>query len=320
MAGTQQEFERVVSLLREAQSVCIITHLRPDADAVGSATALGLGLRQLGKDVSMVIGQRREVPANLLTIPGARDIQTASSLPTDFDVYVTVDCGSLDRTGCFAEELAALDNLVCIDHHASNPGFGQTNLVRPECESTTVLLTKVLDMAAVQIDRDIAHCLYAGLVTDTGSFRWGRPVMHDYAHRYMQYGIDTKQIAVDLIDSTNADDIQMIGRVLAGLQIVPAGQYQVGILVAALEDTAGHSESSVESLVDFVRALEGTDLGVVFKEQETGVWAVSLRSSQIDCAELAGRLGGGGHVPAAGYTTQGSAEDIIAQLVAALRG
>ncbi|WP_293768299.1 bifunctional oligoribonuclease/PAP phosphatase NrnA [uncultured Corynebacterium sp.] len=315
MPTREQQYQRVVGALQAAQRVCIITHLRPDADAVGSATALSHGLRQLGKETGMYIGQLREISSNLMSIPGADEIRCVRDLPEGYDLYVTVDCGSLDRTGLFSEDLEGRADFMCIDHHSSNPGFADINLVATECESTTVALTKILDLLGVEMNRDIAYCLYAGLVTDTGCFRWGRPVMHDYARRYMQFGLDTKQIAVDLIDSTTAEDLQMVGRVLAGLRIITAGSHTMAVLVASLHLTEGASEAAVESLVDFVRALEGTDMGVTFKEQVPGVWAASLRSSTVDCAEVAMHLDGGGHVPAAGYTTHGDVGEIINELV-----
>ena len=143
--------------------------------------------------------------------------------------------------------------------------------------------------------------------------------MHDIATRLMHYDLDTKQIAADLVDSITPDDLQMIGRVLAGLRIEEAGEHTLGILVARRDDIHGHSDSAVESLVEFVRALEGTTIGVVFKEQAPEVWAVSLRSSRIDCSSVALNFGGGGHVPAAGYTAHGAPEEIIKELVAAIQ-
>lgn len=310
-----QEYDAVAAALRGAESVCVLTHLRPDADAIGSATALVSALRQLGKRASAFVGQPAEFSANLRTIPGGADVELAQSLPEGFDLYVTVDCGSLDRTGTVAEGLQALDELVCIDHHASNEGFGTINLVDDTCEATTVVLADIFELLDVQLSYDIAHSLYAGLVTDTGSFRWGSTRMHTFAASLMEYGIDTKQIAVELMDSNTADDLQMVGQVLSGLTLVPAGEYTLAVLVGSLDKIAGHSDSAVETLVDFVRALEGSDMGVVFKEQEPGVWATSLRSSTLNCAEIAVSLGGGGHVPAAGYTTYGTPEEITAQLV-----
>lgn len=308
----------VVSALLKADSVCIVAHLRPDADALGSMAALRLALEQLGKDTRCVIGQDRPISENLFTIPGTDTVDVVTDLPQDYDLYVTVDCGSLDRTGFLASGIAKMlrhGKVVCIDHHASNQGFGNINLVLPECESTTTVLKPVLKELGAELNRDIAHALYAGLVTDTGSFRWGSPNMHIFASELMAFGLDTKQISTDLLDSTTAGDLQMIGRVAADVQIVEAGEINLAILVGRYEVISGHSDSAVESLVDFVRALDGTDMGVVFKEQVPGYWAVSLRSNDINCAKLAARLGGGGHTPAAGYSTRGEPEEIIAELV-----
>lgn len=318
---SQDNYQAVADALLAAERICVVTHLRPDADAIGSATALCIGMRQLGKEVRSIVGQHRALSDNLLTIPRAGNVRLADSLPTDYDLYVTVDCGSLARTGSVAQQLerkVAKGKVICIDHHASNEGFGTINLVDARCESTTSVLAKLFNLMNVQVDKQLAHCLYAGLVTDTGSFRWGRPEMHEFAGRLMQYGIDTKQIAVDLMDSTTADDLQMTGRVLAGLQLVSAGKYTMAVLTGHFTDIGGHSESAVESLVDFVRALRGTDMGVVFKEQSPGHWAVSLRSSTLNCAELAISLGGGGHIPAAGYSTSGTAEEILDEITEAV--
>ncbi|MBK4145837.1 DHH family phosphoesterase [Corynebacterium macginleyi] len=318
---TCKEYQDAVDAISGAQSICIITHLRPDADAIGSATALLLALKQRGKNACAVIGQDKDFAPNLYSIPAAEQVKVMRELPQGYDLYVTVDCGAIDRTGLFSADIAskaATGRVLCIDHHSSNARFGSVNLVDSECESTTVVILTILDMLSVQIESNIAHCLYAGLVTDTGSFRWGRPTMHDVATRLMQFGLDTKQIATDLLDATTPDDLQMIGRVLAGLRIEYAGELGVGILVAGLADIDGHSDSAVESLVDFVRALEDTELGVVFKEQSPGIWAVSLRSTTINCVALAATFGGGGHVPAAGYMTSGSEESIIAELVSAI--
>jgi phosphoesterase RecJ-like protein len=307
----------VVGALQEADSVCIVAHLRPDADALGSMATLRLALEQLGKTTRCVVGQDWPISENLFTIPGTETVEVVTALPQGYDLYVTVDCGSLDRTGFLAPGLAKMirrGKVVCIDHHASNHGFGNINLVDVACESTTTVLAPVLEELGVRLNADIAHAMYAGLVTDTGSFRWGRPYMHTFAGQLMEYGLDTKQISVDLMDSNTAEDLQMLGRVLADVEIIPAGEHTMAVLVGRYDVISGHSDSAVETMVDFVRALDGTDLGVVFKEQVPGFWAVSLRSNGVNCAQVAARLGGGGHVPAAGYSTRGEPEEIIAEL------
>lgn len=296
----------------------MVGHIRSDADAVGSVSAMLLALRQLGKQVTGVVGQPMPFPANLLTIPAAPEIRITDALP-DSDLVITVDCGSIERTGLLAEQIATCGaKTLVIDHHASNPGFGVVNLLMPEAESTTTVIRDLLSDLAVELDRDIAHCIYAGLVTDTGSFRWGRPRMHELAAELMRTGLDTRKIGEDLIDSSSLVDTQMIGRVLAGVDTFIAGGLNVAVLVAEHEEIRGHSDAAVESLVDFVRALSGTDVGVVFKEMAPGAWAVSLRSSLINVSRMAVALGGGGHVPAAGYTTHGTIAEIRAELTAVM--
>ncbi|MGD7001033.1 DHH family phosphoesterase [Corynebacterium halotolerans] len=309
---------RAADLIRAAESVAVVGHVRSDADAVGSVSAMLLSLRRLGKQAVGVVGQPMAFSANLLSIPAAREIELADTLP-EVDLVITVDCGSIDRTGLLSREIAEKwEQTLVIDHHASNPGFGIVNLLIPGAESTTTVIRELLRELDVELDRDIAHCLYAGLVTDTGSFRWGRPAMHELAAELMRTGIDSRQIGVDLIDSTSLVDLQMIGRVLAGVETERIGALTAAVLVAERDVIAGHSDAAVESLVDFVRALEGTDAGVVFKEMAPGFWAVSLRSSVINVSRVAVALGGGGHVPAAGYTAQGSIESVRADLTAAL--
>lgn len=312
-------YEAVVDKLRAAESVSIVSHLRPDADAVGSAAGLAAALKKMGKKVSAFVGQNAPISENLLTIPGAESVRPAREFTGEDELIVTVDCGSLDRTGVLAGQLAErVDDLVVIDHHASNEGFGAVNLVA-RAESTTTVLRTVIEMLGVELDEEIAHALYAGLMSDTGSFRWGTPKMHRLAAELMEYGIDTRQIAVDLLDNTTADDLQMMGRVLSGLQIRRVGNHTAGILIADVEAISGHSESAIEKIIDFVRALEGTDIGVVFKEQKEAQWATSLRSSVLDVSKIAARLGGGGHIPAAGYTTYGPREAVVTEFLDVLR-
>lgn len=313
MIGT---YERAAEVLTAADTIAVVGHLRPDADAIGSVMALTLALRKLGKTVTAHVGQPEDFSANLRTIPGAEEVRPSTKLPAEADLIVAVDCGALDRTGSVAHEFRTRRSLV-IDHHESNEGFGTDNLI-DHVESTTVMLRRLLDLLGVEVNRDIAHAIYAGLMTDTGSFRWGTPRMHTLAAELMSHGLDTSQIAIDLLDLTTSRSLQMYGRVLSGLQIRQVGTHTAAILIADMEAIDGQPGSAVESLVDFIRALEGTDVGVVFKEQARAVWAVSLRSPSLDVSELAKVFGGGGHVPAAGYMTVGPREAVVTEFLSAL--
>ncbi|RNE49376.1 DHH family phosphoesterase [Corynebacterium alimapuense] len=312
-------YRDAIELITQADSIAVVGHVRPDADAIGSVCAMVAGLKQRGKHAVGMIGQNAEFAANLLTIPGAEDIQLTTELG-QVDLVITVDCGSLDRTGALATQIQEGSNAVLvIDHHSSNPGFGDVNLLDLKAESTTTIIGRLFDELEIQIGSKIAHALYAGLLTDTGSFRWGSSAMHSFAAKLMATGIDVREIAVDMLDSGSIADLQMIGQALSGVKVHHAGRHQVAVIIADNALLQRGSLAAVEGLVDAVRSLDGTDIGAVLKESHPGLWHVSLRSDLMDVSQVAVALGGGGHIPAAGYSASGTAEQVLAGLLGELQ-
>lgn len=308
------QFEAAASRVRAAEKISVVAHIKPDADAIGSACALAFGLEKLGKDVQVYIGQPLPHSANMRTIPGVGRIHYGAPLPDD-GLVVTVDCASADRTGSLMPAiLEDPSRVIVIDHHNTNPGFGGMNLI-VESESTTVMVRELLGCLGVELDPDIAYCLYAGLVTDTGSFRWGTPRMHVFAAELMEYGLNTRQIALDLMDTMGPVDLQLMGEVLAKTQIVPTKGLSVAVLTIPVGIHSRMSQTAVESIIDYSRSLEGTDVGVVLKEQAPKYWAMSLRSVVVDVSAVAQQLGGGGHWAAAGYSATGTRKEVIRQLL-----
>lgn len=312
-APGEGEFEKVAARLKTADVVHIVTHIRPDADAVGSASGLALVLRELGIEADVRIGQGEPWPDNLASIPGVDEVILGSELPED-GLVVTTDCASLDRTGVFRQVLEENPSrVVVIDHHASNPGFGGLNLVLPS-ESTTVIIRELMYYLGVELTPEIAYCLYAGLVTDTGSFRWGTPRMHRLAAELLENGVEPRSAGMDLMDAVSAVDLKLMGEVMAGMQTLSAGTLTMSVLRIDDSHLDGMNQTAVESIIEYSRALTGSDIGVVFKEIHPGYWSVSLRSSVLNMAEVASAHGGGGHIPAAGYSVAGPVEDAIAAL------
>ena len=308
------QFEAAASRVRAAEKISVVAHIKPDADAIGSACALAFGLEKLGKNVQVYIGQPLPHSANMRTIPGVDRIHYGAPLPDD-GLVVTVDCASADRTGSLMPAIMEdPSRVIVIDHHNTNPGFGGMNLI-VESESTTVMVRELLGCLGVELDPDIAYCLYAGLVTDTGSFRWGTPRMHVFAAELMEYGLNTRQIALDLMDTMGPVDLQLMGEVLAKTQIVPTKGLSVAVLTIPVGIHSRMSQTAVESIIDYSRSLEGTDVGVVLKEQAPKYWAMSLRSVVVDVSAVAQQLGGGGHWAAAGYSATGTRKEVIRQLL-----
>lgn len=213
------KWARATAALDRASTVAVVGHINPDADAIGSVCATVAVLKSLGKNACGVIGQPEPFSPNMLHIPGAEAIRCTTKLP-EADLVITVDCGAPSRLGALEQQvLAHPGEVVVIDHHASNRGFGTTNIVDTHAASTTALLHQWFQTMAVPLNHDIAYALYAGLATDTAGFRWGDASMHHLACQLLSYGLDIEAISARLFDGFNSEEIRLIGAVLAALEV-----------------------------------------------------------------------------------------------------
>ena len=304
---------------REHATVVLSGHVQPDADALGSALALAEALRRRGARVLATFPGPFTLPASLAWLPGARGLVPASEVPTSPDVFVSLDAASPSRLGELEPLLERARTSVVVDHHASNPGFGDVRLVDPTAPATVVLVADLLDGLGVTVDAPIATCLYAGLAADTGSFRFGstRPDTHDLAARLLATGIDHAAISQRLFDTAPFGWLGLLS-VVTGRAVLERG---VGAgLVWTWSSTSEAAEhglpgEQLEALVDVVRATEEADVACVLKGQDDGSWSVSMRSrGATDLSRVATALGGGGHRAAAGYTSRADREATIAAL------
>jgi phosphoesterase RecJ-like protein len=208
-----------------------------------------------------------------------------------------------------------------IDHHASNRLFGTANYVDPSADSTTMLVAELLDAWGKPIKLPVAHCLYAGLTTDTGSFRWASARAYRLAARLLDIGVDNAAVSRALLDTHPYSWLPMLSRVLSTACLVPAAAGGKGLVYAVVshQEYAAARSEEVESIVDIVRTTSEAEVAAVLKEIEPGQWSMSLRAkTEVDVSVLASSFGGGGHRFAAGYSSTGTADDVVAALVAAL--
>ncbi|MEV3962304.1 bifunctional oligoribonuclease/PAP phosphatase NrnA [Nocardia sp. NPDC050193] len=330
--GAAVDFTAAVAALDSARSVTILCHIQPDADTLGSGLALAAVLGRRGVPVRVSFAEPAEPAAGLRTLPGMRFLVPPAEVPAEVDLLVTVDCGSAGRLGALADRLAGASRTLVIDHHRSNTRFGQINLIDPDAVSTASVITALLDAWGEPIDAGIAHCLFAGLATDSGSFRWVTPGTHALAERLLATGIDGAAITRTLMDTHPFAWLQMLSTVLGSARLDRAARGGTGLVAAFVlaTDLAEVRQEEAESVVDIVRATAEAGVAAVFKEarptDERRRWTVSLRSKDsgpgtgdgADVAAVAAGLGGGGHRYAAGYTTYGEPADILAQLRTAL--
>ena len=308
-------------VLSAAVTVAVVCHVYPDADTIGAGLALGLVLDQCGKAVQVSFAAPAALPESLRSLPGGQLLVDPHAMRRDVDLVVTVDIPSINRLGDLREMAGTGEELLVIDHHASNQLFGTVNFVDPSADSTTMLVAELLDAWGKPIDTEVAHCLYAGLTTDTGSFRWASARAHRLAARLVELGVDNAAISRSLMDTHPFSWLVMLSRVLGSAQLLPDAVDGRGLVYAIV----GHREwisarpEEVESIVDIVRTTQQAEVAAVFKEIGPQQWSVSMRAkAAVDLAAVASTFGGGGHKLAAGYSTTGSIDDVVASLGAAL--
>jgi phosphoesterase RecJ-like protein len=307
-------------LLAAADSVGVVCHVYPDADTIGAGLALALVLDHSGKHVQVSFAAPADLPESLQSLPGGHLLVKPDEMRRDADLVVTVDIPSVNRLGDLADMADLNRDVLVIDHHASNQLFGSANYVDPSADSTTMLVAELLDVWGKPIGADVAHCLYAGLTTDTGSFRWASPRAHRLAARLVELGVDNAGISRTLLDTHPFAWLPMLSRVLGSAQLLPEAASGRGLVYAVV----GHREwvnarpEEVESIVDIVRTTEQAEIAAVFKEIEPAHWSVSMRAKSFNLTAVASAFGGGGHPHAAGYSADGSIDDVVRALSTAL--
>lgn len=309
--------------------VTLLGHIDPDADALGTALGLGHALHEAGATVRVSFAEPDEVPHSLRGLDAAGLLTRPSDLPQVDQVLVAVDTPSPARLGSLAPRVErtveAGGSVLVIDHHASNLFYGTHHVVDIEAEASAVVAMRVLDAMGLPLTEPVARGLYAGLVTDTSSFRRARPETHRLAARLIEAGVDPDGLGRTLLDDHPFTWLPMLSRVLAGARLEPAAARGLGVVHAVVDLEAARDVrvEEVESVIDIVRSTTEAEVAVVLKEQQprgsTRRWSVSLRAkSVINVAAVARSLGGGGHHLAAGCRMEGDPQRCVEALLDAL--
>jgi phosphoesterase RecJ-like protein len=322
------DWARAVKLVDGADRVCLACHIRPDADALGSMLAVAQALHGRGQRVVASFGDDPfAVPAILWFLPGLDLLSPPASYPVGPAVMLTFDASALDRLGALTGPATAAGELIVLDHHASNTGFGSVSLVDPGAAATAVLAAELIDRLGIALTREVATCLYAGLVTDTGSFRFSAttPEVHRLAARLLEAGADPAAVSRELYDRAPFGYLGMLAAALgrATLDREAAGGRGLVWTTVTRSDRAPSKLplDAAESVIDEIRRTNEAEIAAVLKEDDAGVWQASVRAKDlIDVGKACAQLGGGGHARAAGFSHPGRADEAIAALKRALDG
>ncbi len=314
-----------------ADELLLTCHQAPDGDALGSTLALHHLCRSQGRQSRATWSEPFEVAAHYRFLPGLDLCTKPADVPTEPPVVVTFDCGSLSRLGDMVAPAAwARDHgqLVVVDHHATNERFGSLNVVDERAAATAVLVRRLADRLGWPLTRDVAQCLYTGLVTDTGRFTYSTttPAVFALAEELSSFGLPIASMTRQLFESHRIAYLRLAGEALVKARLVP--DLSLVCTWVTLDDLHRHGVSidEVEGLIDLLRRTVEAEVACVAKEAEDGV-RVSIRSVThqedgrewgVDVGALATVLGGGGHRYAAGFTMAAPVPEVLARVEEAL--
>ena len=308
---------RAAEVVRNSQTLGAVCHERPDGDALGSMLGFAAAARLAGLKVEIAVPPPSELPSRYGFLPA--DPLSLTIDPSDPpETLLAFDCGALDRLGKLAEVAERVENLVVVDHHISNPGFGTVNLVDPQAAATVELVYELILELGWPIDEVVATYLLTGLVTDTGRFQYSNttPRSHRIAAHLLEAGARAEVIGQSVYEEEPFGLLSVAGAVLSRAQLDTGRRVVWSVLYLKDLEAALLNGEDTELLIDLVRLPREAEVAMLIRETPTQEVRVSLRSrGKVDVGALAASLGGGGHHNASGFKFEG---DPKAALAAAL--
>lgn len=290
--------------LKEKDDFLILTHRRPDGDAVGCALALCLGLRSLGK-TAHIWANPQFTPRYAHRLAGLTTEETSAKTVVAVDLATE---GLLPVGG----EIFAGKTQLCLDHHPSNTGYAQNTLLQTECAGCGELIWDVLEELGVEVTKDMAEAVYIAISTDSGCFRFANTTARTFrtAAKAVEHGADIAPINRELFEMKSKGRLQLEARIMASMEFYAGGKVAIAQLPQTWVEELEVTEDDLDSISGFPRTIDGVCIGVMIRDSEPGRAKMSVRTAQgYNASAYCGKLGGGGHSAAAGCSVPGTLED-----------
>lgn len=315
-------FSEIAQAIRDHNSFIIMSHVRPDGDAIGSMLALGHALEEMGKVVHYV--NEDGLPENLDFLPHADRIVQPKGEVLDVEVAIALDCATKPRLGDNALIAASKAKLwINIDHHISNPRYGDLNHIDSSSPATGQILYNLITWADLPFSAVTRDAIYVAVSTDTGSFQYSGTTAATYemAADLVRRGLDVGKINAQTYDSHPYRRVELMRYLLNTLECSEDGKMADWQLKYSVKEELSLKPEDSEGLIDIIRAVEGVVVAVFFEELKDGTIRVSMRSKdeKVNVCEVAKEFHGGGHALAAGIRMDGPMDEARTKVLAALR-
>lgn len=303
--------------IEKANTIIILTHEMPDGDAVGSSLAMYIALKRMGKDVDLIIA---DCPRIFDFLPCSKEIKTKGRYE-QYDLAIALDCSDIKRLNGFSAYFENAKTRIEIDHHGSNTMFADYNFVNPVAPACTQILVTVLEYIGAEIDKGIGTCILAGIITDTGGFKYSGVTAEtfEFVAELLNKGVNVSEVYKRVLQIISKASFELKRKAMNRLEFLENGK--ITFTYITLEDmkTANAGPGDHEGIVEQGRDIEGVEVSVFLRETEKGDYKVSMRSNEyVNVADVSLMLGGGGHPQAAGCNIalplEQAKEKIISQI------
>jgi bifunctional oligoribonuclease and PAP phosphatase NrnA len=312
--------DRIIDAIREHQTFCIVGHMRPDGDCVGSQLGLTLALRAEGKEVRC--WNQDPIPQKYRFLDPDKIIETPKA-GISFDCVIATDAASFERLGTVGERIANRKQFINIDHHESNTRYADINWVSAREPSTGELIYRLLKVARWPITKPIADLLFTAISTDTGSFQYSttRPGTYHTAGELVSRGANLARICDEVYQSYPLSRAKLLRHVYSKFRLTHNDRIGYFWLKKRDFSRTGADTADSEGLIDHIRAIEPVVVAITFEEIEPELTRISLRSKsdQVNVNEIAAEFGGGGHPAAAGARIAGSPLSTQRRVIASVK-
>ena len=305
---------QVIELIENKERFLITSHKRPDGDSLGSSLALYWVLKGLNKDVTVFM--RDIVPHAYSKLPGADDVVTGPELQAQYDAVFVIECSDIDRPGLIGLEK---QHVVNIDHHSTTVLFGSVNWIDSTASAVGEMIYNLSKALGVSVTKEIAECVYAALLTDTGSFHFSNTTERTFkvASELVRRGVEPANISQAIFYSNRYSKIKLLGMALSTMQCDESGHIAWITLMQDAMNETGATEDEADGIVNYPLSIAEIEVVIFLKQMPNDEFRISLRSKgKVNVAKIAEGYKGGGHRNAAGCTLNGPLDDLVQELVA----
>lgn len=286
----------------EAKNIVILTHEVPDGDAIGSSLAMYIGLKQLGKDVDVIIPKYSKT---FEFLPYANEIKKEGRME-NYDLAIALDCGDIKRLNGFANYFEYANCKISIDHHEANTMFADYNFVNPSAPACCQILITVLKALDIEITQEIGTCLLTGIITDTGGFKYQsvKAETFEFAAELLSKGVNVSDIYRKVLQTVSKEKFELRKIAMSRIELLEDGKIAFTYITKADEEKAKTEDH--DGIVEMGRDIEGVEISIFLRETDENTYKISLRSNDYaNVSDICLLFGGGGHIRAAGGIISG---------------